>query len=81
MIVAHSGNLKDLNDDLKQAGLIEKPYGSWSDVSFALAAIFKADGGFTREQIAAALLCDLDCNQHVTKHRTRPSAGAPSSGC
>jgi hypothetical protein len=67
IIVAHEGNLKDLNIDLKQAGLVEKPYGSWSDVSFALAAIFKADGRFAWEQIAAALLCNLDCNQHVTK--------------
>jgi len=68
MIVAHGGNLKDLNDDLKQAGLVEHHYASWSDVSFALAAIFKADGRYAREQIAAALMCDLECNQHVTKH-------------
>ena len=46
MIVAHQGSLKELNLDLKQAVLIEKPYGSWSDVSFALAAISKADGRF-----------------------------------
>jgi hypothetical protein len=56
-----------LNDDLKQAGLVEKPYGSWSDVSMALTAIFKADGRFTREQIASALMCNLDCNRHITK--------------
>lgn len=68
MIIAHGGNLKDLNDDLKQAGLVEHHYASWSDVSFALAAIFKADGRYAREQIAAALMCDLECNQHVTKH-------------
>jgi hypothetical protein len=68
-IIAHSGTLNDLNADLKRAGLVEKQYSSWSDVSFALAAIFKADIRYTREQIAAALLCDLECNQHVTKHR------------
>jgi hypothetical protein len=67
MIVAHIGLIKDLNLDLKQAGLIEKTYNSWSEVSLALAAIFKADGRFTLEQIAAALMCDLECNKHVTK--------------
>jgi hypothetical protein len=41
IIVAHGGTIKDLNDDLKQAGLVEKPYG---EVSFALTAIFKIDG-------------------------------------
>ena len=68
MIVAHIGKLEDLNFDLKQAGLVEKPYNSWSEVSFALAAIFKADGRFSNEQIAAALACDLKCNEHINKH-------------
>jgi predicted P-loop ATPase len=75
LIVGHSGNLKDLNFDLDQAGLAAKDkatgeskvYKSWSEVSFALAAIFKADGRFASEQVAAALMCDLDCNQHITK--------------
>jgi hypothetical protein len=72
-IIGHSGNLNDLNFDLDQAGLLpkdnatgeSKPYQSWSDVSFALAAIFKRDGRYSNEQIAAALMADLDCNQHV----------------
>ena len=34
MIVAHSGIIADLNFDLKKAGLLEKPYNSWSEVSF-----------------------------------------------
>ena len=68
MIVAHSGIIADLNSDLKKAGLIEKPYNSWSEVSFALAAIFKADGRFSPERIAAALMCDLKCNEHINKH-------------
>jgi hypothetical protein len=67
IIVGHSGNLTDLNTDLKQAGLIEKRYSSWSDVSLALASIFKSDGRFTSEQIAAALMADLECNRHVAK--------------
>jgi predicted P-loop ATPase len=67
MIVAHKGNLKDLKFDLEQAGLVVKPYQSWSEVGFALAAIFKNDGRHTSEQIAAALMCDLPCNQHVNK--------------
>jgi predicted P-loop ATPase len=67
MIVAHRGNLKDLEFDLKDAGLvIPKPYRSWSDVTFALAPILKADGRLTNEQIAAALMCALDCNRHIT---------------
>jgi predicted P-loop ATPase len=65
-IVGYSGNLKDLNFDLQQAGIApRKPYQSWSDVSLALAAIFKRDGRYTNEQVAAALLCDLECNQHI----------------
>src|SRR6516164_8675900 len=75
VIVAHTGNLGELNFDLEQAGLLpkdgatgeSKPYKSWSDVSFALAAIFKHDGHYSNEQIAAALMADLDCNQHVQR--------------
>ena len=67
MIVGHGGNLGDLNFDLTHAGLLTKPYHSWSDASFGLAAIFKNDGRFSNEQIAAALMCDLECNQHITK--------------
>ena len=76
MIVAHIGPIKDLNLDLKQAGLIEKTYNSWSAVSLALAAIFKADGRFTLERIAAALMCDLECNKHVTKLKDAPKRRA-----
>jgi predicted P-loop ATPase len=65
MIVAHAGNLEDLNHDLRQAELVEKKYASWSEVSMALAAVFKADGRFTLEQVAAALMCDLPCNAHI----------------
>jgi predicted P-loop ATPase len=74
MIVGHHGNLKDLIFDLKQARIVEKPYGSWSDVSMALAAVFKADGRFTLEQIAAALMCDIECNQHVTRQADKRRA-------
>jgi predicted P-loop ATPase len=65
-IVAHKGNIADLKFDLEEAGLIVN-YNSWSEVGIALAAIFKNHGRFDNEQIAAALLCSLDCNQHVTK--------------
>jgi hypothetical protein len=74
MIVAYSGTLKDLNADLKQAGLVEKTYNSWSDVSLALAAIFKADGRFQPEQIAAALMCRLECNQHLSRQNDKRRA-------
>jgi predicted P-loop ATPase len=67
IIVAHSGNLGDLEFDLKQSGqVLHKPYKSWSEVSIALTAILKADGRLTIEQIAAALMCPLTCNQHIT---------------
>ncbi len=68
LIVAHSGNLEELKFDLGHAGLlVAKPYKSWSEVSLALAAVFKADGRFSIEQIAAALLADLNCNRHVNQ--------------
>jgi predicted P-loop ATPase len=69
-IIGHAGSLKDLNYDLTEAGLLTdgKNYNSWSEVTLALAGIFK-HGGFTNEQIAAALLADLDCNEHIRKER------------
>jgi hypothetical protein len=66
-IVAHAGNLADLNFDVTRAGSLSKPYKSWSEVSFALAATLKNDGRFSNEQIAAALLCNIPCNEHITK--------------
>ena len=71
MIVGHGGNLSDLNFDIARAGILTKPYKSWSEVAFALTAIFKHDGGFTNEQLAAALMCALECNQHITKIKNR----------
>jgi predicted P-loop ATPase len=71
-IVAHAGNLKALNFDLTQAGLLKHGYNyhSWSEVTLALTGVFKADGRFTNEQTAAALLADhLDCNEHIRKQR------------
>ncbi len=68
-IVGHVGNIKELNFDLKQSELLEQPYDSWSQVSLALATIFKADGRYTLEKIAAALMCELPCNYHIViKH-------------
>jgi predicted P-loop ATPase len=68
MIIAHGGNLSELVFDLMHASpsLLTKAYGSWSEVSFALTAILKGDGRFTNEKIAAALMCPLDCNRHIT---------------
>ncbi|WP_051396961.1 virulence-associated E family protein [Bradyrhizobium elkanii] len=74
LIVRHSGNLKDLNFDLQQAGVPNKPYRSWSEVTFALAAIFKSDGRYSNEQIAAALLADLECNQHIANQADKRRA-------
>jgi predicted P-loop ATPase len=65
-IVGHVGDLSDLCDHLKRGGHIQRDYSSWSEVTLALASIFKADERFTLEQIAAALMCPLPCNAHVT---------------
>jgi hypothetical protein len=67
IIVGHSGTLADLNESLAAAGLLRTKYASWSDVTFALAAVFKTFGRFPAEQIAAALVCKLPCNQHLLK--------------
>ena len=69
MIIGHTGELENLNESLVKAGRLEKPYRSWSEVSLALAAIFKLYGWFTTEQIAAALMCPLPCNQHVLRQK------------
>jgi hypothetical protein len=73
-IVNHAGTLKELNDGLMEWGQLSRPYGSWSDVTFALAASFKAYGIYTPEQIAEALLADLPCNQHITGQKNRHRA-------
>jgi predicted P-loop ATPase len=74
LIVAHRGNLKDLHFDLKREGFGGTTYQSWSDVTQALAAIFVNNGGFNLEQIAAALLSPLECNQHVLKYKDDETA-------
>jgi hypothetical protein len=68
LIVGHHGDLAELNDTLSAAGLINVPYESWSDVSLALAAVFKFYDQYPVEKAAAALMCDLPCNQHILKH-------------
>lgn len=67
LIIAHEGTLKELGESLVDAGLLQKNYTSWSDVALSLCAIFKGDGRFSLEQIAAALMCDLPCNEHIKK--------------
>jgi hypothetical protein len=67
-IVAHTGGLNDLTFDLTQARLIvvSERLSTWSDVSARLAKVFLQDGKISAEQIIAALMCDLKCNEHVT---------------
>ena len=75
MIIAHTGTIADLNADLMEAGLLKEPYtNNWSSVSMALAAIFKADGSFSTEEIAAALMSPLHCNQHISRQKDRRRA-------
>lgn len=70
IIIGHYGTLHDLNESLVEAGLkLAKAYSSWSDVHFALASLFKSYGKLPIEQVAAALRCDLPCNQHLRKFR------------
>ena len=66
IIIGHRGSLKELNEDLAETGLVNKRYGSWSDVSFALAAVLKQWGRHSNEEIAEALIANLPCNRHVT---------------
>lgn len=70
-IVGHSGSLHDLNGQLTGIKLIEKPYRSWSEVTFALTGCLKSSGAYTLEQIAEALLADLPCNQHIAKQKDK----------
>ena len=48
------------------AELLNKPYRSWSEVTLALAAVFKRWGTYGVEEIAEALMADLPCNRHIT---------------
>jgi hypothetical protein len=64
IIVGHTGNLEDLNFDLREKGLLEKDYHSWSEVTLALTAMLKLRN-YTPEQIAEALSADLPCNRHI----------------
>lgn len=73
-IIGHTGTLRELNADLIQLGILKKGYGSWSDVTHALAAGFKFYGKYTPEQIAEALLADLPCNQHIAKQENKERA-------
>jgi len=67
LILNHSGALKDLNELLEEEGLQgEKPYGSWSDVTHALAAVLKGTD-LSHDMMAAVLCAKRPCNQHVTK--------------
>jgi predicted P-loop ATPase len=73
-IIGHTGNLKDLNDDLAVLGELAKSYQSWSDVTHAIAATFKCWGQHTTEQIAEVLLADLPCNKHIAKQSEKERA-------
>ena len=66
IIIGHRGTLRELNEELTEAGLVNKRYGSWSDVTFALAAVLKQWGRHGNEEIAEALMAKLPCNRHVT---------------
>ena len=70
-IIEHDGTLRHLNDQLMGAGLLEKPYESWEDVTHALAAILKHSHAYTPEQIAEVLLADLPCNQYIANEKDK----------
>jgi hypothetical protein len=68
IIIGHKGSISDLNIDLRRNGVVvNKPINNLADVAFNVAMVLRADGRLTIEQVAAALLCPLPCNQHVTK--------------
>jgi predicted P-loop ATPase len=67
-LVAHTGSIKDLKVDLQRSGVVTtKPISDWSEVAFALTMTLRGDGRLPTEKIAAALLCPLACNQHISK--------------
>jgi hypothetical protein len=66
IITEHAGTLPSLCEKLIESKLLVKKYTSWNDVTFALAAVLKSYGQLTPEQMAAVLMADLPCNQHVT---------------
>ena len=74
IIVGHSGNLKELNDQLTEAKLLDKAYPSWSEVTQAAAAGFKQCGTLSPEQIAEAFLADLPFNHHIAKQKDKERA-------
>jgi hypothetical protein len=73
IILDHEGTLGELNETLKEQGLLQKGYGSWNSVTFALAALLK-HCNLGPEMMAAVLMAPLPCNKHVhnckDKHRT-----------
>jgi hypothetical protein len=73
IIVGHSGNLKELNDQLIGAKLLDKAYPSWSEVTQAATTGFK-NCGLAPEQIAEALLADLPFNQHIANQKDKERA-------
>jgi len=73
IIVGHGGNLKELNDQLMEAKLLDKAYPSWSEVTQAATALFKGCG-LGPEQIAEALLADLPFNKHVANAANKERA-------
>jgi predicted P-loop ATPase len=64
--IVDSEDLDSLNKALQAADDLKKPYGSYSEVTFALAACLK-NTGMQKEKIAAWLMADLPCNEHVTR--------------
>lgn len=73
IIVEHGGNLKELNDQLIEAKLLNKAYRSWSEVTQAATAGFKICG-LEPEQIAEALLADLPFNHHIAQQKDKERA-------
>ncbi len=73
IIVGHSGNLKELNDRLLAAKLLDNAYPSWSEVTQAATACFK-NCGLGPEQIAEALVADLPFNRHVAAAKDKERA-------
>ena len=73
-IIGHTGTLDDLNDDLINSGFLHKPYGSWSEVTLAIATLLKFYVKYTAEEIAEALLADLPCNQHIARQKDKQRA-------
>lgn len=68
IILESDGDPADVSQELIEADLLKKPYGSRSEMVMALAASLLA-ARMPREQVAAVLQSDFPCNAHIAEQK------------